>query len=102
MDSNTPLGPNVKALLVERWSQLMVERSGNTGGPFGKTTAVIARMAEDSGAHLKADMREAFEWVKSVIAAVRAAPDNTLTSDEEIAKEIMRQVHLRKVVRRAS
>jgi len=92
MTDTTPMGPNVKALLSERWAQLMTDRAGHAGGEFGKVAAVAARMAENNGANLKSDMREAFEWVKAAIAAVRSAPDCMFTTDEEIAGEIVRRI----------
>lgn len=92
MDDKTPLGPNVKALLGERWSQLMCDRAGHAGGEFGKVAAVAARIAEGEGRNLKSDMREAFEWTKAALAVVRSAPDNKFTTDEEIAGEILRLI----------
>jgi hypothetical protein len=99
MDEKTPLGPNVKALLSERWSQLMVDRAGHAGGEFGKVAAVAARIAEGNGAKLKSDMREAFEWTKAAIAAVRSAPDCKWTTDEEIAGEIVSRIYAKRGTR---
>lgn len=92
MTDKTPLGPNVKALLAERWSQLTTERAGHAGGEFGKVAAVAARIAEGGGSSLKADMRDAFEWVKAAIATVRSAPNCPWTTDEEIAGEIVKRI----------
>lgn len=92
MTDKTPMGPNVKALLGERWAQLMTDRAGHAGGEFGKVAAVAARIAEGDGARLKSDMREAWEWAKAAITAVRSAPDCGWTTDEEIAGEIMRRI----------
>lgn len=96
MNETTTLGPNVKALLSERWSQLMVDRAGHAGGEFGKVSAVAARIAEGNGAKFKSDMREAFEWTKAAIAAVRSAPDCPWKTDEDIAGEIVRRVKLKR------
>ncbi len=92
MTDRTILGPNVKALLTERWAQLMTDRAGHAGGEFGKVSAIAARIAEGQGQNLKSDMREAFEWVKQVMTMVRSAPDNPWKTDEEIAGEIMRRI----------
>jgi hypothetical protein len=90
MDDKTPLGPNVKRLLMERCSQLMVDRAGSAEG--GKVCAVAARLAENNGVNLKADMREAFAWVCEVMRVVRSSPDNPYKTDEEIAGELMRRI----------
>lgn len=74
----------------------MVDRAGHAGGPFGKTAAVAGRIAEGNGAALKSDMREAFEWTKAAIVAVRSSPDCKWTTDEEIAGEIMRRVKMKR------
>lgn len=102
MDDKTPLGPNVKALLIERASQLTVERAGSAGDDFGVACAVAGRIAEDMGSRFKSDMRDAFEWTKKAIALVRTAPDNTLNTDEEIAGEIIRRIRERKATRGVS
>lgn len=92
MDEHTKLGPNVKALLIERWSQLMCARAGHAGGKFGKVAAVAARMADKQGQDLKADMRDAFTWVQSALTAVKSSPDNPYDTDEAIAGAIMKRV----------
>lgn len=88
----TPLGPNVKALLGERWAQLMVDRAGHADGEFGKAAAVAGRITENGGKTMQADMREAWDWVKAAILAVRSAPDCSWTTDEEIAGQIMQSI----------
>lgn len=91
------LGPNVKALLAERWSQLVVKRSTHEGGEFGKMIGVILRMSQNNGQAIVGDMHEAHEWVKNAITRIRiASPEWRDKTDEEIAGELMRLVKERK------
>jgi hypothetical protein len=100
MDAKTPLGPNVKKLLSERCSQITVERAGRVTGEFGAVCAIASRLSEHGT--LQKDMRDAFEWVKAALAAVRAAPDNKFITDEEIAGEILRLVTTKRTATRVN
>lgn len=94
------LTPNVKRLVLERASQLMMERSK----PYpqhehGAACAVASRLAENNGANLIADLRESHEWTEKAISAVRKASDPNPyrdSTDEQIATVLMERIDARK------
>lgn len=77
------MGPNVRRLIVHKMSQDIVPDSG------GFLDAV--KVLSTPGA-LGNHARTATEWVKTVLALVRTAPDNPYQTDEEIAGEILRRI----------
>lgn len=86
------MGPNVRRLVIQRASQLQVERAKELFGKAG-VGEIAAMLAHDGAGGLKAVMREAYEWVTAAVAAVRLAPGNEKWPDDEaVAGEILRQV----------
>lgn len=86
------IGPNVKRLIIERASQITVERA-EADSDGRKVGGVAARIADRSFIH---DCVEASKWVESALAAVRAAPGGGSLTDEEIAGRILEGIAERK------
>ena len=80
----TMQGPNLRRLIVERTSQILLS------GPGGGIGGVIAAIMKTG--NLVAAVREATAWVMLAIEAVRQAPDSTWTDEEVIAGEILRRI----------
>jgi hypothetical protein len=80
-------GPNVKRLIVHKMSRDAVPPGGGVGNAIGFLS---------DPKKIAAGARAATEWVEAAIAAVRAAPGCTFTTDEEIAGEILRKIAERK------
>lgn len=95
MDKNTPLGPNVKRLLIEKSSQIQIEFAKRKYGSAG-VGELAASLAENNGAVLQSSLREAFEWTKVALDLLRKSPGSEKwPTDEDLAGEIMRQVDAR-------
>jgi hypothetical protein len=87
-------GPNVRKLIVHKMALLMI--------PPGTPDPLVKGVAElTSPGNLSAKARQATEWVEAVIAAIKAAPDNTYRTDEEIAAAILHKVEERQKAQRA-
>ena len=94
--NTTPLTPNVRKLLLERASQLMVDRAKTKYGAAG-VGEVAATLAQDKGQALKASMGEAFLWVQQALELLRNSPGSEEWPDDEaMAGEILRRAHLRR------
>lgn len=82
------MGTYVKRLVCEYAAVLAVP-------PGGGMEAAIRTMTTPG--KLQANLREAAEWVKTKLAEVKAAPDNTFGDDDEaIAKHILDKIQVRK------
>ena len=83
------MGPNVKKLIFHRASQLIIPESGGIGD-------VVDAIRTPS--KLVEATREATEWVKAAIQAVKSAPGPNPygDNDEAIAGEILRQIEIKK------
>lgn len=82
----TQQGPNVRRLIASKMSLIMIP----PGTGSGLATAVRT-MLKPGGIGDAA--KEATEWVRQAIAAVKAAPDNPYGDDDEaIAGEILRRM----------
>jgi len=82
-----PQGPNIKRLICEKMSAIAVPPGG------GLKDALQFLQSKDS---IIAAAKEATRFVELAIQAVREAPQPNrfaLADDEEIAGEILRQVH---------
>jgi len=88
---------NVKMLVIERMSQLMIDRNRkHSDGKFGLATAITADM---DGGSISPDAKEAQEWVNTAIEAIRRAPGgDRFGSDEEIAGEILKRIEERRTL----
>jgi len=96
IDAKTPLGPNVKKLMIERAAQLQVEatkkRYGKAG--VGETAALLV---ETNGEVIRTTMREAFAWTRDALEAVRRSPGSEKwPTDEDVAAEILRGIEARR------
>lgn len=90
------LGPNVKRLIAHKMSLDAIPKGGGVADGL--------KFLLDKERIVKA-AREADEWVKSCIAAVRkAAEPNPFREapDEDIAAEILRKIEERKIARRTA
>lgn len=86
MSETRPQGPNVRRLIAHKMSLIMVPPGAKDG-----FAAAVGSMLRPGGIGDAA--KEATEWVRQAIAAVKAAPDNPHGDDDEaIAGEILRQV----------
>ncbi len=85
-------GPNVKKLIVEKMSLLMIP----PGCKDGLATGVAALTKPGN---VQAIAKEATEWVNAAIAAVRAAPGENPwreANEESIAGEILKGINERR------
>jgi hypothetical protein len=81
-----PQGSNVRKLIVHKMSLLAI-RPGSESG-LGQMTDFLK-----SPDRMMAVAREATDWARGAIAAVKTAPDNSYGDDDEaIAGEILRRV----------
>lgn len=76
-------GPNVRRLIVERMSYLMVP-------PGGELADALGAMIRLGG--IEDFARRATEEIEACIASVRSAPDNPYRDDEEIAAAILKGI----------
>ena len=90
-DPHKSIGPNENMLICQKISLILIPKDTPPGQGFMKGINGIKRLGEPNNGIFK----EAAEWVQDSIAAVRSAPYNTFTSDEEIAGEILHQIQLR-------
>src|SRR6266853_5235617 len=91
LTESTPLGQNVKRLLVERAAQMQIEAAKAKYGACG-VGEIAAMMADGGAGGIQDNMRKAFEWVALALEAARQAPGSEQwPTDEDMAGEIMRQ-----------
>lgn len=92
------LTPNIKALFIERWAQLTLERSIKEPGEFGAAIGVAMSLIESGGQTWKDNAKEAFKWTSTAIETVRKAlgPQWSEATDEEVAGVILRRLAERK------
>jgi hypothetical protein len=96
MTTKTPLGPNVRRLLAERAAQIQVEAAKEKYGKAG-VGEIAALLASDGPAGLQSNVRQAFEWLRSALAALRRSPGAEQWADDEaMAGEIVRQIKERR------
>jgi len=93
------MGPNVKRLLIMRMSVLAVDNAKQSVQPGEDIIgAVVDRILKPGG--MGADAKEAWEWVKTAIATMKAAPDCVQAcgsrEDEDIAAYMVRRAEERK------
>lgn len=75
----------VDELIIQRASQLSVERHGGFGG-------IACAIADGT---IRFVMKEAKEWTETALKVVRSAPDAHFENDEEVAKELLRRMYER-------
>jgi hypothetical protein len=76
-------GPNVRRLIVYRMSTIMVPKGGGI-------VDALQNMCKPNGIGDAA--REATEWVKAALMAVKSAPGGSGMDDEYIAGEILSRI----------
>lgn len=85
-----PLTPNVKRMMIERMSQLQIERAKRSLKPGGSVIGAVAIGLLDVEA-VKVDAREAMAWTRQALHAIRTAPGGeAFKTDEDAAAELMR------------
>lgn len=82
-------GPNVKKLIAHKMANLAIP-PGSGGDSLMKALGFLSSKEKIISA-----AREATVWVEQAIAAVRSAPDNQYTTDEEIAGAILKGIEER-------
>lgn len=87
--TKTPLGPNMKRLIIHKVSVDAIPQGGGLGAGIGFLTSRGALMN---------GFRSAAEWCRSAVKAVRSAAEPNRwkeATDEEIAAEILRRLAAR-------
>lgn len=81
------IGPNVKRLIIHKMALIAI--------PAGSGRESL-HVGVSALSNLPPIWAEAAKWVEAAIAAVRTAPDNPYTTDEEIAGAILKGIAERK------
>jgi hypothetical protein len=81
------LTPNVKKLVTRKMSFIAIPRGGTVHDGLNFLT---------HPERITSAAKEATKWVEESINAIKSAPNNPYTSDEEIAGEILHQIELQK------
>ena len=87
------MGPNVRKLICHHMSTVMVPPNGGIADALEALTTP-GRLTEVA--------KESTEWVRQALEAVKSAPNNPFSSDEEIAGEILKRVEEKLRQRRIS